>query len=310
MWPSLPCWRCRRWSSIWCARRNAQPCRSSWRAGSRGTSISSPPYWDTGPGQSIPYLAHECVAELIDKGMLDKDYHTAIEAYNSAVLHGIVKTAAKMGISTLQSYQSARIFEAVGIRQDVIDKYFANTVSRVGGIGLEEIAQSVTYRHDHAFDPLGLGVDTTLDSTGFHRLRSGADKEDHLYNPETIVALQQATQRGDYARFKEYTAMVDDERRPHTLRGTLEFAFPEDGGIPIEEVEPAEVIVRRFKTGAMSYGSISAEAHECMAEAMNRLGAKSNSGEGGEKPERLGTEKNSANTRSSVAASASPASTW
>lgn len=241
-----------------------------------------------------PYLAHECISELIDQGMLDKDYHTAIEAYNQAVLHGIVKIAAKMGISTLQSYQSARIFEAVGIRKDVIDKYFTNTVSRVGGIGLDEIAESVTYRHDHAFDPLGLGVDTTLDSTGFHRLRSGEDKEDHLYNPETIVALQQSAQNGDYARFKEYTAMVDDERRPHTLRGTLEFAFPEDGGIPIEEVEPAEEIVKRFKTGAMSYGSISEEAHECMAIAMNRLGGKSNSGEGGEKPERLGTEKNSA----------------
>lgn len=241
-----------------------------------------------------PYLAHECISELIDKGMLDKDYHTAIEDYNNAILHGIVKVAAKMGISTLQSYQSAQIFEAVGIRQDVIDKYFTNTVSRVGGIGLEEIDQCVTYRHDHAYDPLGLGVDTSLDSIGFHRLRRGDDKEDHMYNPETIIALQQATQNGDYNRFKEYTAMVDDENKPHTLRGLLEFNLPEGGGIPIEEVEPASEIVKRFKTGAMSYGSISAEAHECMAIAMNRLGGKSNSGEGGEKPERLGTERNSA----------------
>ncbi|HIT06201.1 MAG TPA: glutamate synthase large subunit [Candidatus Scybalocola faecipullorum] len=241
-----------------------------------------------------PYLAHECISELIDKNMLDKDYHTAIKDYNNAIIHGIVKIAAKMGISTLQSYQSAQIFEAVGIRQEVIDKYFTNTVSRVGGIGLDEIAESVTYRHDHAFDPMGLGVDTTLDSTGFHRLRSGNDKEDHLYNPATIIALQQATQNGDYSRFKEYTAMVDDENRPHTLRGLLTFNVPEDGGIPIEEVEPASEIVKRFKTGAMSYGSISEEAHECMAIAMNRLGGKSNSGEGGEKPERLGTEKNSA----------------
>ena len=241
-----------------------------------------------------PYLAHECISELIDKNMLDKDYHTAIEDYNKALLNGIVKVAAKMGISTLQSYQSAQIFEAVGIKQEVIDRYFTNTVSRVGGIGLEEIAECVTYRHDHAFDPLGLGVNTTLDSTGFHRLRRGDDKEDHLYSPEVIIALQQATQNGDYKRFKEYTALVDNERKPHTLRGLLDFDYTKHSPIPIEEVEPATEIVKRFKTGAMSYGSISEEAHECMAIAMNRLGGKSNSGEGGEKPERLGTEKNSA----------------
>ena len=135
------------------------------------------------------------------------------------LLHGIVKIASKMGISTLQSYQSSQIFEAIGIRQDVIDQYFTNTVSRVGGIGLEEIGEGVEYRHSHAFDPLGLGVDTTLDSLGFHNLRSGEDKEDHMYNPATIIALREATQHGDYERFREYTDMVDDERRPHTLRG-------------------------------------------------------------------------------------------
>ena len=241
-----------------------------------------------------PYLAHDCIEEIISRGMLDKDPYTAIRDYDYAILHGIVKIAAKMGISTLQSYQSAQIFEAVGIRQDVIDQYFTNTVSRVGGIGLAEIGEGVEWRHSHAFDPLGLGVDTTLDSVGEHRLRSGADAEDHLYNPETIIALREAAQSGSYRRFKEYTAMVDDERRPHTLRGLLEFAYPENGGIPLEEVEPVSAIVRRFKTGAMSYGSISEEAHECMAIAMNRLGGKSNSGEGGEKPERLGTERGSA----------------
>ncbi len=241
-----------------------------------------------------PYLAHECIAELIDRRILDKDYHTAIDDYNSAVIHGIIKIAAKMGISCLQSYQSAQIFEAIGIRQDVIDKYFTNTVSRVGGIGLKEISEGVSFRHAHAFDPLGLGVDTTTDSIGFHNLRSGEDKEDHLYTPSIIIALQQATQNGDYARFKEYTAMVNDEHKPHTLRGLLEFAYDEREAISIDEVEPASEIVKRFKTGAMSYGSISIEAHECMAIAMNRLGGKSNSGEGGERPERLGTEKNSA----------------
>ena len=241
-----------------------------------------------------PYLAHECIAELIDRGILDKDYHTAIDDYNHSVIHGIVKVAAKMGISAVQSYQSAQIFEAVGISKEVIDKYFTKTVSRVGGIGLKEMEEGVTHRHAKAFDPMGLSVDATLDSIGFHNMRSGDEKEEHLYNPAVIIALQQATKQGDYKRFKEYSAMIDDVHRPFTLRGFLEFNFPEGGGIPLSEVEPASEIVKRFKTGAMSYGSISQEAHECMAIAMNRLGGKSNSGEGGEKPERLGTEKNSA----------------
>ena len=241
-----------------------------------------------------PYLAQECIAELVEKGLLDKDLHVAIDDYNSAVLHGIVKIASKMGISTIQSYQSAQIFEAVGIRSDVIDRYFTNTISRVGGIGLEEIAEGVDWRHTHAFDPLGLGIDSTLDTTGAHQLRSGPDKEDHMYNPLTIVTLQRAAQSGDYGIFKQYTAMVDDETKPHTLRGLLDFVRNPDSAIPIEEVEPVCEIVKRFKTGAMSYGSISQEAHECMAIAMNRLGGRSNSGEGGEMPERLGTERGSA----------------
>ncbi|MEE1006414.1 MAG: glutamate synthase large subunit [Acutalibacteraceae bacterium] len=241
-----------------------------------------------------PYLAEECITELIDLKLLDKDYHTAIRDYNSAILHGIVKIASKMGISTIQSYQSSQIFEAVGIKEEVIDRYFTNTVSRVGGIGLEEINEGVEYRHSHAFDPLGLGVDTTLDSVGEHKLRSGGDKEDHMYNPETVIALREATQLGSYKRFKEYTAMVDNENRPHTLRGLLDFDTENVTPIPLDEVEPVSEIVKRFKTGAMSYGSISQEAHECMAIAMNRLGGKSNSGEGGERPERLGSERNSA----------------
>ena len=241
-----------------------------------------------------PYLAEECITELIDLKLLDKDYHTAIRDYNNAILHGIVKIASKMGISTIQSYQSSQIFEAIGIKGEVIDRYFTNTVSRVGGIGLEEINEGVEYRHSHAFDPLGLGVDTTLDSVGEHKLRSGNDKEDHMYNPETVIALREATQLGSYERFKEYTAMVDNENRPHTLRGLLDFETENVTPISIDEVEPVSEIVKRFKTGAMSYGSISQEAHECMAIAMNRLGGKSNSGEGGERPERLGTERNSA----------------
>ena len=241
-----------------------------------------------------PYLAQECVEELVSLGMLDKDPTAAVNDYNSAILHGIVKIASKMGISTIQSYQSAQIFECVGINKEVIDKYFTNTVSRVGGIGLEEIEEGVEWNHNQAFDPLGLGFDPTLDSTGIHKLRSGADKEDHMYNPRTILLLQKATREGSYETFKEYTSLVDFADKPHTLRGLLGFQFDENGGIPIDEVEPVSSIVKRFKTGAMSYGSISQEAHECMAIAMNRIGGKSNSGEGGEAQERLHDERCSA----------------
>ncbi len=240
-----------------------------------------------------PYLAHECIAELIDKGILDKDYHTAIDDYNKALLGGVVKIAAKMGISTIQSYQSARIFEAIGLSKKLIDKYFTGTVSRVGGIGIKEIEGETALRHDHAFDPLGLNVDTTLDSTGFHSLRSGKDKEDHLYNPETIVNLQQAVRNKDYGQFKVYSGMVDDDTRPHTLRGLLDFV-PAGESVPIEEVESADEIVKRFQVGAMSYGSLSKEAHETIAVAMNTIGGKSNTGEGGEDKSRFNTLKNSA----------------
>lgn len=233
-----------------------------------------------------PYLAFETIEELISLNILNKDYHVAIDDYCTAVLHGIVKIASKMGISTLQSYQSAQIFEVVGIEKSVIDKYFSNTTSRVGGIGLAEIDEGVKWRHSHAFDPLGLGIDTTLDSSGDHKLRSGYDKDDHLYSPETIIALQKATREGDYKLFEQYTKLVDSEV-PHTLRGLLDLAFDKTTPIPLEEVETVESIVKRFKTGAMSYGSISQEAHECLARAMNELGGKSNSGEGGELPERL-----------------------
>ena len=241
-----------------------------------------------------PYLVHECIEECVSLGLLDKDAHTAIDDYNSAILHGVVKIASKMGISTLQSYQSAQIFEAVGIRQDVIDKYFTHTVSRVGGIGLEEMGRAVEFHHSHAFDPLGLGVDTTLDSVGYHKLREGERTERHLFDARSIVLLQEAVREGNFDKFLAYSRRIHEERAPQTLRGLLDFNWPADGGIPPEEVESVESIVRRFKTGAMSYGSISQEAHECLAVAMNRLGGKSNSGEGGERPERLGTEKNSA----------------
>ena len=241
-----------------------------------------------------PYLAQECVEELVTLGLLDKDPGAAVNDYNSAILHGIVKIASKMGISTIQSYQSAQIFECLGINRDVVDKYFTNTVSRVEGIGLAEIEEGVEWNHSQAFDPLGLGYDSTLDSTGIHKLRSGPDKEDHMYNPRTILLLQKAVREGSYETFKEYSALVDEPAKPHTLRGLLDFQFDESGGISIDEVESVASIVKRFKTGAMSYGSISQEAHECLAIAMNRIGGKSNSGEGGEAAERLHDERCSA----------------
>lgn len=240
-----------------------------------------------------PYLAHECIEEMIQLNMLDKEVNIAIDDYNEAILKDIVKIAAKMGISTLQSYQGAQIFEAIGISKEVIDTYFTNTISEVEGITLEDIEKDLIYHHDRAYDPLGLTTDTSLDSIGFHKLRKGDGKEDHLYSPETIVKLQRATQTNDYDLFKEYSNELNSNRQKHHLRSQLHFKKTRNS-IPLSEVESEYEIVKRFKTGAMSYGSISEEAHTCMAIAMNRLGGKSNSGEGGEKPERLGTEKNSA----------------
>ncbi len=231
-----------------------------------------------------PYLAQESIKELIDNKMLDKDYYAAVNDYNKAILNGIVKIASKMGISTIQSYQGSQIFEAIGIDEDVINKYFTNTVCRIGGTSLEDMEKEVDTLHSMAFDPLGLATDLTLDSPGHHKMRSGGDE--HLYNPATIHTLQEATRRGDYELFKQYTALVNDENSIKNLRGLMDFKYPEKG-IPLEEVESVDSIVTRFKTGAMSYGSISKEAHETMAIAMNILHGKSNSGEGGEDVERL-----------------------
>ena len=231
-----------------------------------------------------PYLAQESIQELIDLNMLDKDYYAAVDDYNNAIISGIVKIAAKTGISTIQSYQGSKIFEAIGINSDVINKYFTGTVSRVEGISLKDIQNDVETLHSKAFDPLGLSTDTTLDSEGAHKMRSG--KEEHLYNPQTIHLLQLATRTGDYNTFKEYTELVNKEEGVKNLRGLMDIKFPKKG-ISIDQVESVDSIVKRFKTGAMSYGSISKEAHETMAIAMNMLHGKSNSGEGGEDEDRL-----------------------
>ncbi len=231
-----------------------------------------------------PYLAQETVHALIDDGLLDKDPYAAVHDYNNAVLHGIVKIASKMGVSTIQSYQSSQIFEAIGIRKDVVDEYFTNTVCAIGGVGLEEIAADVDYLHSRAFDPLGLEIDLSLESSGTHKMRSSG--EEHLYNPKTIHLLQESTRRGDYGLFKQYSALLNSETKAGTLRGLLDFRYAEQP-VPLSEVESAASIVKRFKTGAMSYGSISQEAHETLAVAMNTIGGKSNSGEGGEARQRL-----------------------
>ena len=230
-----------------------------------------------------PYLAHATIAQLIEDGLLEKDYYAAADDYDRAVLSGIVKIASKMGISTIQSYQGSKIFEAIGISGKVIDDYFTGTACRVGGITLEDIGKACDEQHSRAFDPLGLPVNLELTPAGRHKERSQG--EHHRYNPQTIHMLQSATREGNYDKFKEYTRMVDNEQTGY-LRSLLTFVYPENG-VPLEEVESEEKIVTRFKTGAMSYGSISEEAHQTLAIAMNRLHGKSNSGEGGESEERI-----------------------
>ncbi len=229
-----------------------------------------------------PYMAYATIADEIAHGRLDKDTEVAIDNYISAARHGIVKILSKMGISAVKSYQGAQIFEALGIGEDVIDKYFTSTTSRIGGIGLEEIAKEVDARMQAAFK-----TDSTqpgLETGGVYQWRK--DGEYHMFNPNTIYRLQNAVRKGDYNLFKEYSKALNEENtRLCTIRGLLEFV-PAKEPISIYEVESVESIVKRFKTGAMSYGSISKEAHEALAIAMNRLGGKSNTGEGGEDPER------------------------
>ena len=230
-----------------------------------------------------PYLAHATIAQLIAEELLDKDYYAAVDDYDRAILFGIVKIASKMGISTIQSYQGSKIFEAIGVCEDVIRDYFSGTVSRVGGITLEDIGKAVDEQHSRAFDPLSLPVNLELTALGRHKERSQG--EHHRYNPRTIHMLQSAAREGNYDKFCQFTQMVNAEETGY-LRSLLEFSMPEEG-VPLSEVESEDAIVRRFKTGAMSYGSISEEAHQTLAIAMNHLHGKSNSGEGGESEERI-----------------------
>jgi glutamate synthase (NADPH/NADH) large chain len=244
-----------------------------------------------------PYLSFETIGDMIKQNMLtDITLDKAIHNYIKAITKGVVKVLSKMGISTIQSYRGAQIFEAVGISQDLIDRYFGSTSSRIGGIGLQQIAEEAAMRHDRAFSKQP-GRDLTIDSGSSHQWRSNG--EEHLYNPKTITLLRQSCRQGDYELFRQYTSEIDDSANYTTLRGLLQFTADRIP-VPLDEVETVESICKRFKTGAMSYGSLSQEAHECLAIAMNRIGGKSNTGEGGEDPLRYHVDANGDSRRSAI----------
>jgi glutamate synthase (NADPH) large chain len=249
-----------------------------------------------GAGAFNPYLAYESVADMVREGAIHEDLDTALYNYRKAIGKSLLKIASKMGISTLQSYRGAQIFECIGLNRDVVDRYFTWTPSRVEGVGLDSIAWDVAQRHKRAFGTPDELVET-LDVGGQYQWRRRG--EHHLFNPETVGKLQHAVRSANYKIFKTYTRAVDDQsHRLATLRGLLRFRA--GAPIPIEEVEPASEIVKRFKTGAMSLGSISREAHETLAIAMNRLGGKSNTGEGGEDPVRYARDENGDWRRSAI----------
>jgi glutamate synthase (ferredoxin) len=244
-----------------------------------------------------PYLAYETIDDLIEEGLLkDTDHKTAIKKFIKAAIKGVVKTMAKMGISTVQSYRGAQIFEAVGLNSQVVNKYFTWTASRIQGVGLDVIAEEALARHRRAFPPVS--VNTELDAGGQYQWRDGG--EQHLFNPQTIHKLQIACRLNSEKVYREYAELLNNRATTLcTLRGLLDFKFAETA-IPLEQVESVESIVKRFKTGAMSYGSISKEAHEALAIAMNRIGGRSNTGEGGEDPARYVLEANGDSKNSAI----------
>ncbi len=251
-----------------------------------------------GAGAINPYLAIETVTQQVKNGRIAMDEKKAVKNYIKAVVKGVVKTMAKMGISTVQSYRGAQIFEAVGLNTQIVDTYFTRTPSRIEGIGIETVAEEVRKRHEAAFPPGGNKVDRGLDAGGDRKWRHSG--EFHLFNPESIHLLQHSCRTGNYEQFRKYEQLIDEQSEHYcTIRGLMEIRYPEKG-IPIEEVESVEQIVRRFKTGAMSYGSISKESHETLAIAMNRLGGKSNTGEGGEDPERFVLDANGDSRMSAI----------
>ncbi len=245
-----------------------------------------------GAGAVNPYLAFETVHDLLNRGALgDITLDQAVQNYIQSISDGILKVIAKMGISTLHSYRGAQIFEALGLNDSVIDDYFTWTASRIGGIGLDEIAREVAERHHRGYPRVHIpGTSTKLDPGGKYKWRRNG--EYHVFNPMTVSKLQHAIQAQSEQLYQEYADMVNTQNKDiGTLRGLMEFKTLKEP-IPLEEVEPWTEIVKRFKTGAMSYGSISSEAHETLAIAMNRIGGKSNSGEGGEDPDRFTPDEN------------------
>lgn len=249
-----------------------------------------------GAGSVNPYLAFESLDDLIRQGLLPGVSHNdAVKRYIKALNKGVLKVMSKMGISTLQSYCGAQIFEAIGLDRAFVDKYFTSTASKIGGIGLKEISEEVRRRHARAY---GEVASNDLQSGGEYQWRR--DGELHLFNPDTVFKLQHATRSGQYKIFKEYTALVDDQSKARaTLRGLFGLK-PFGPPVPLAEVEPLDKILPRFSTGAMSYGSISQEAHETLAIAMNRMGARSNTGEGGEDPARYVPDANGDSRRSAI----------
>jgi glutamate synthase (NADPH) large chain len=254
-----------------------------------------------GAGAINPYLAFEAVEDMIIEGRLTGvEAHKAVKNYIKAAGKGVLKVMSKMGISTVASYTGAQVFEAIGLSQDLVDEYFTGTVSRLGGIGLHELGAEIAARHADAYphNP-ALRAHRTLDLGGEYQWRR--EGEYHLFNPETVFKLQHATRAKRYEVFKEYTRLVDDQStKLATLRGLFRFKDGERAPVPIEEVEPVGDIVKRFATGAMSYGSISKEAHETLAIAMNRIGGKSNTGEGGEDADRYLPDENGDLRRSAI----------
>jgi glutamate synthase (NADPH/NADH) large chain len=244
-----------------------------------------------------PYLACETIIDMVNSGMLTgTDADTAVEQYLKAANKGLLKVMTKMGISTVQSYHGAQIFEAIGLNHDVVERYFTWTASRIEGVGLEVIAQECAQRHHHAYE-VSPALDGDLDPGGQYQWRRRG--EFHMYNPDTIAKLQHAVRAGNYKKFKEYSALVNDHNEKLcTIRGLLK--FKKGTPVPLAEVEAAQEIVKRFKTGAMSLGSISREAHETLAIAMNRIGGKSNTGEGGEDPVRYQPDANGDLRRSAI----------
>ena len=251
-----------------------------------------------GAGAINPYMAFETIRSLVSSGRIKLDEKIAVKNYVKAAVKGVVKTMAKMGISTIQSYRGAQIFEAVGLNTQLVDAYFTRTPTRIEGIGLDVVAEEVRRRHETVFPPTGNKVDRGLDAGGERKWRHSG--EYHLFSPEAIHVLQHSCRTGNYDLFKKYENLIDDQSQHLcTIRGLMDIRFS-DHAVPIEEVEPVEAILTRFKTGAMSYGSISQEAHETLAIAMNRLGGRSNTGEGGEDPERFHKDANGDSRMSAI----------